>query len=294
MSAIKKQSIRERARSAMKSAYYSPAVRTVAFGPLDAFDRLRGRRDPLVPPRRLQYVGRREDFAAVGADWRDRLIRDQGIGPGSDVLDIGSGIGRVAVALVPELTEGSYEGFDIVPGFIDWCSREITPRHPNFRFRLADVRNRQYNPRGGVPPAEYRFPFGDDGFDAALAASVFTHMEPNGVRRYLEEAHRVLRPGAELVCTFFLVDEEAERLLGAGGPAFSLDHRLVDADGAPYLAADARVPEFCVGILEPQLIAAAADVGFEVAGIERGWWSGREVGPGAPYQDVVTLRKPGG
>jgi SAM-dependent methyltransferase len=119
-------------------------------------------------------------------------------------------------------------------------------------------------------------------------------MEPNGVRRYLAEAHRVLRPGAELVCTFFLVDDEIERLLGGGRPAFSLDHRLADAEGAPYLAADPRVPEFCVGIYEPQLIAAATGAGFEPVRIERGWWSGREVRPGSPYQDIVTLRKPAG
>ncbi len=293
MSTTKRKIIRERARSALKSAYYSPGFRAVAYGPLDAFDRVTGRADPLTPPRRLQYVGRAEDFVAVGADWRDRLVRDHGLRPDSDVLDVGCGIGRVAVALIPDLTEGTYEGFDIVPGFVEWCSREITSRHPNFRFQVADVRNRQYNRSGGSPAASYEFPFAADSFDIALAASVFTHMEPDSVRQYLTEAHRVLRPGGSLVCTFFLVDGEAERLVGEGRSAFTLEHRLADAEGSPYLAADRRVPEFCVGIFEPQLLEVAAAVGFAAEpAIERGWWPGRETGEGVPYQDLVTLRKP--
>ena len=292
MTAIKKQTFRERSRSVLKSIWYSPRFRAVAFAPVDALERARGR-DPLLPPRRLQYVGRREDFAPVGAFWRDRLVRDNGVGPDADVLDIGCGIGRAAVALIPQLPTGTYEGFDVVPQFVAWCSREITSRHPNFRFRVADVRNRQYNRHGDVAPSEYEFPFADGSFDAALAASVFTHMEPDGVRRYLGESARVLRPGGVLVSTFFLVDDEVEGRLRGPGPAFALDHRLTDAAGEAYLAADPRVPEFCVGIFEPQLIAAAAEAGFEPGpAIERGWWSGREVPGDAPYQDVVTLRKP--
>ncbi len=197
------------------------------------------------------------------------------------------------MALIPVLTEGTYEGFDIVPQFVRWCSREITPRHPRFRFRLADVRNRQYNRHGGRPAAEYEFPFADAAFDVALAASVFTHMEPDGVRRYLEETFRVLRPGGSLACTFFLVDGEVEGLLAANRGAFSLEHRLTDAEGSAYLATDARVPEFCVGIFARQLLPVAAEVGFEPdPAIVRGWWSGRPADAGVPYQDLLSLRKP--
>lgn len=285
--------IRGRIRSALKSVYYSRSFRAVAYASLDGFDRVSGRRDPLLPPRRLQYVGRPADFRAVGVDWRDRLDRDHGLRPDSDVLDIGCGVGRIAIALVPRLPDGRYEGFDVVPEFIRWCSREITPRHPNFRFQVADVRNRQYNRNGGRPPAEYEFPFPDASFDLALATSVFTHIEPDGVRRYLSEAYRVLRPGGSFLCTFFLVDAEVEGLLGRGRSAFRLDHRRRDAGGTEYLAADDRVPEFCIGIEESQLLAAAAAVGFESDPvIVRGRWSGRTVAGDAPYQDLLTLRRP--
>lgn len=293
MGTARKQIVRERARSALKDVYYSRTFRTIAYAPLDSFERIAGRRDPLIPPRRLQYVGRAADFEAVGAVWRERLVDDHGLQADSDVLDIGCGIGRAAVALIPVLTEGTYEGFDIVPQFVRWCSREITPRHPRFRFRLADVRNRQYNRHGGRPAAEYEFPFADAAFDVALAASVFTHMEPDGVRRYLEETFRVLRPGGSLACTFFLVDGEVEGLLAANRGAFSLEHRLTDAEGSTYLATDARVPEFCVGIFARQLLPVAAEVGFEPdPAIVRGWWSGRPADAGVPYQDLLSLRKP--
>jgi SAM-dependent methyltransferase len=287
------ETVRGRVRSWLKGVWYSRTFRAVAFAPLDAYDRLRGRRDPLTPPRRLQYVGRAADFEAVGADWRERLVRDHGLRPDSDVLDIGCGVGRAAVALIPELRSGSYEGFDVVPQFIRWCQRAITSRHPSFRFRVADVGNRQYNRRGENPAARFTFPYPDDSFDLALAASVFTHMEPDGIRRYLAETRRVLRPGGALVCTFFLVDDEVERMLPLGRSAFPLDHELTDAEGSRYRATDRRVPEYCVGVYERPLLADVAATGFEPdPAIERGWWSGREVGPGAPYQDVLRLRRP--
>ncbi len=248
----------------------------------------------MTPPRRLQYVGDFADFEAVGAFWRDLLVDHHGLQRDADVLDIGCGIGRNALALVPHLREGSYEGFDVVPQFIAWCRKRITPRYPNFRFRLADVRNRQYNRSGSTPAREFEFPYPDEAFDLAFAASVFTHMPPDEIRRYLEESFRVLRPGGTLIGTFFLVDATVERLLAEHRTAFSLDHALSDSDGAAYLAADDRVPEFCIGIAADDLAAMTGEVGFEQVGpVAHGWWSGRPGTEGAAYQDRITLRRPG-
>jgi SAM-dependent methyltransferase len=201
------EGVASRTRSVLKGLYYSRTVRAVAYAPVDAFESITGRRDAMTPPRRLQYVGRGEDFDATGAFWRRRLVDEYGLRSDGSVLDIGCGVGRTAVALVPDLPDGRYEGFDIVPQFIRWCSRAITPRHPNFRFRLADVRNRQYNRNGGVPADAYEFPYEDAAFDLAFAASVFTHMRPNEIRRYLSEAARVLRPGGAVLTSVFAVDE---------------------------------------------------------------------------------------
>ena len=44
--------------------------------------------------------------------------------------------------------QGRYEGIDVVPRGIEWCRQAITPRYPNFRFQVADLYNRHYNPAG--------------------------------------------------------------------------------------------------------------------------------------------------
>ena len=288
-----KQKASARARSILKGMYYSRTLRTVAYAPVDAFEGVTGRRDPLTPPRRLQYVGRPSEFEAVGAYWRDELVGRHGLESTSSVLDIGSGIGRNAVSLIPHLSDGRYEGFDVVPQFIQWCERHITPRHPNFRFRLADVRNRQYNRSGGVPARAFSFPYADDSFDLALAASVFTHMRPDEIANYLRQSGRVLRPGGRLICTFFLVDQEVEALIDEGRTAFPLDHRMTDPEGTLFRAADGRVPEFCIGVGFGDVMRSVDAAGLEPVGpVEHGWWSGRPGIEGAGYQDMLVLRRP--
>lgn len=286
-----RQGQRNRLRSALKAVYYSRTARTVAYAPVDAFESLTGRRDAMTPPRRLQYVGRGEDFDSTGAFWRGRLVDEFGLRRDGSVLDIGCGVGRTAVALIPHLSSGAYEGFDIVPQFIRWCRRRITPRHPNFRFELADVRNRQYNRAGGVPADEYEFPYPDESFDIAFAASVFTHMRPNEIRRYMSEARRVLRPGGLLLVSLFAVDADVEGLLDEGRTAFPLDHEMRDSDGNRFLATDDRVPEYCIGVHASDMQRFAREVGLEPDGpIRGGWWSGRPGTEGGAYQDLLVLR----
>ena len=151
------------------------------------------------------------------------------------------------------------------------------PRHPNFNFQVAEVRNRQYNrARRAARAAEYAFPYAAGSFDLAFAASVFTHMDPTRSTAISSEAFRVLRPGGLLVCTFFLVDPTSIDLIGRGSSAFRLDHRISDAEGSPFLAADERVPEFCIGVREENLAAMVETIGFEPdRRIVHGWWSGR-------------------
>lgn len=278
-------------RSLLKRLYYSWALRRLLFGPLDFAERVLGRRDPLMPPRRLQYVGR-GDFELQGVLLRELLV-GRGLVADSDFLDIGCGVGRAAIALIPVLDDGSYRGFDIVPAGIEWCQREITSRHPNFRFDLADVNNRQYNPHGGTPAREYSFPYEAESFDLALASSVFTHMRPDDTSRYLAEAARVLRPGGELLCEFFLLDEIGLDVVRRGDSAFALDHRFEDPSGIGFLGSDARVPEYNVALAETDLEAIAAAAGLDLVAIEFGRWTGRQGGPQGRFQDLATLVKPG-
>ena len=52
-----------------------------------------------------------------------------------------------------------------------FSSESITPWQPEpiYRFRHADVSNREYNPRGRYRGSDYRFPYPDGSFDAVTA-----------------------------------------------------------------------------------------------------------------------------
>ena len=175
---------------------------------LDLRDRLLGRRDPLIPPRRAKLPGWRADSRKMGRAWVTIIESEAGLRGDARILDIGCGPGRLAAALTARLDGGSYEGFDVDRPSIGWCQQAITPGNPNFRFQIADIYNASYNPEGSQDPANYRFPFPDSDFDLALAMSVFTHLTPTDTEQYLREAARVLRPGGRLVATFFLVNDE--------------------------------------------------------------------------------------
>ena len=76
------------------------ALRTAYLLPVDLIDRAVGRRRAMVPPRSKMFVGSVDDFESSGELLVGRLIEVGGLTPGSSVLDIGSGIGRLAARTV--------------------------------------------------------------------------------------------------------------------------------------------------------------------------------------------------
>jgi SAM-dependent methyltransferase len=249
----------------------------------DALDAVRGRRDPLVPPRRLRGTVGDSDFVATGDEVLARLVEDAGLGAGERVLDVGCGIGRVARPLAGHLgPEGAYEGFDVSADAVAWCVRRYAGRHPGFRFTHLDVRNARYNPDGGVSARDLRFPYPDGDFDVAVATSVFTHLPPDEVDRYLAEVARVLRPGGRLLATFFLLDDEARRRQREGTAAMAFRH-----EHWPASFARADLPEEAVAYDESWVLERLAAHGLApLASPRRGTWSGRPGGGG--FQDVVV------
>jgi SAM-dependent methyltransferase len=239
---------------------------------LEMVERLCGRHEPLTPPLRLVTGG--PHYRAVGEEFKGHMIRLGGLGPGARVLDIGCGVGRMAVPLLDYL-EGEYEGFDVVPVGIAWCRRHITRRNRQFRFRVADVRNAMYNPDGRWDASSYEFPYPDAHFDFALATSVFTHLLPDATRNYLAQARRVLRPGGTLFATFFLLDEreptEAARF-------------VFDVPGAGYRTTNPTTPESAVAYGRHDLERLLADAGLTVRAFYAGTWTGL---PGTSFQDIV-------
>jgi len=258
--------------------FYRP-VRRALFWPLDLVRSLRGR-DPLVPPRGLQAVGP-GDFESDGRDFL-RLFRDVGgLRPSDRVLDVGCGVGRMAVPLTGFLDEaGSYDGFDVSPADVNWCRRAISSRFPKFRFVHADVANSEYNPGGRVPPRAFVFPYRDRAFDFVLATSVFTHLLPEAAERYLGEIGRVLDSGRRFFCTAFLLDETAGAAIAAGRTAYRFESVV---DGA-YVQ-DPLSPESAVAYDARNFRRMLERAGLEVRAQERGTWCG---GGPSSFQDVIV------
>jgi SAM-dependent methyltransferase len=188
-----------------------------------------------------------------------------------------------------------------MPESIDWCRRRITPRHPRFRFQVADVHNPRYNPSGTQDPLGFRFPYRDDEFGLAFAASVFTHLRPDETERYLHESARVLRSGGRLVATFFLLNDDTRALLerspgGALGarwhPHAWLRARADEESGARYWTSSPNLPERRIGLEEGDVLAMNARAGLEVAEVRHGTWPGREPSADRLGQDLVVARLP--
>ncbi len=263
-----------------------PFGRVLVYGLRDVRDRIARRERPwYVPPRRLHFIGA-PYFLEPGRRFA-RLFRELGgLGPTDDVLDIGCGIGRMAVPLLEFLEpDVHYEGFDVVEEGIKWCRREITPRHPNFKFQLADLYNGRYNPHGTVHAAEYRFPYNHSSFDFAISTSVFTHLGPAEVENYLREAFRVLRPGGRLFGTWFLLGGERPRARGAAGDEEACFP--VELDG--HRVVSRRAPEFVIAFEESRVLDWHAEAGFGKTSVEYGRWLGAD---GPTGQDVVVAVRP--
>lgn len=263
------------------------AATSLRLRALDARDRLSGRHDPLVPPRRLQFVGR-GDFAATGDEFLGYFRELAGLRPDERVLDVGCGIGRMARPLARYLdpAAGRYEGFDVDRRGIGWCRRRYARRHPNFRFEVADLFNRRYHPRGTHGAAEYRFPYEDGSFDLVIATSVFTHLLEEEADHYLAEAARVLAAGGRVLATFFLLDEVSRASIAAGAAALP----FLDADGHVALVSE-ELPEEAVAYDRDWLTGRLAAHGLVPQTIRPGTWSGRP--DGLSLQDlVVAVRHP--
>jgi SAM-dependent methyltransferase len=236
-----------------------------------------------APPAENVFVGD-GDYRAIGAEYLGHFVRIGGLKPFESVLDIGCGIGRMAVPLTQYLDSGTafYEGVDPVNAGIEWCVQNITSAYPNFRFCRVDVAHELYNPGGAIAGREIVLPFADAKFDFVAMVSVATHLPEAEISAYAREIARLLAPGGRLFLTAFIVaagdpDRPTAR------PRFTSGNRPGTWFGDPLAPLGAI--GFDAGIIEDILKKA----GLQVQRVSLGHWRGIE---SSHYQDVIIAGKP--
>lgn len=253
--------------------------------PGDVFDSATGKRDALTPPKGRIFIGS-GDFVKQGNNILQQFISIGGLKKDARVLDVGCGIGRLAVPLTKYLNNnGSYEGFDIVKSGIDWCEKHISKQFPNFKFTHIDLKNDLYNLKTETSAKDFIFPYRENEFDFVFLTSVFTHMMPEDVEAYLKQIQRVLKKGGTCFATFFIMNIENKQLMQASdGIKFNFSF-------GNYYQHHRKVKEANIAFEEEYLDKLFSETGFTITNKYFGFWSGREKGKSVDFQDIVILRK---
>jgi len=212
------------------------------------------------------------------------LERHTDFGPGSRVLDIGCGYGRLAHALLRRGFEGDYLGLDVQPRQIRWCERRLGSER--FEFRHLDLHNERYNPDGSGSIRDIDF---DEEFDVVCAFSVFTHMWSEDVEAYMKVFRRALSADGTALATFFLIDRKWRRLEAEGKVALRLPH--FRGEHCRYESEEEPLHRVAYDL--PWVVRTGFGAGLVPKGPpEFGFWSWRPIdrtGP-VPYQDVLAFR----
>ncbi len=254
----------------------------------DFVSTLKGTRDKDYPPKRLNFVGSSE-FKKVGAEFLGHFSKAGGLEKDNTVLDIGCGIGRIAIPLTKYLnSDAHYHGFDIDKRGVTWCQKNISNKHPNFHFDYVDIYNKYYNKKGKIKSEEFEFPYKDETFDFIFATSVFTHMLPKEVLQYFKEINRVLKKGGTLFITFFSLDKEALENITAGRANAQLTIPFDENKTCFY--SHKNVPEAEIGYLEDWITdeLKKVDCAHNLK-VHHGNWDGRK--EALSYQDIFISMK---
>lgn len=275
-------------------------VRQSRLAIADRWERLRGTRDPRVPPRRLNFnqielpLDPDRYTEAFARDIRkvQRFLEGRGLlREDTRILDYGCGLGRLAYVVAPQIGEsGSYLGVDIARSaiqFLDDAYRDA----PNVRFAHLPldvdhyVKGLRGEPKGETAAEAVSIAAPDESFDLQVSLSVFTHMVEPEIVGTLREIRRTLAPGGTSVNSWLIVDTQARRAVAAGRADRVLPY---ERDGLLYNDPDNLLS--CTAYRPDRVEAMYRAAGHEIVEILPGSWSGSGRDNDVIYQDVVLSR----
>ena len=144
-------------------------------------------------------------FLASGRKEAQRLLDRCGLTPENRILDIGCGVGRLAIGILSQMEQAPrYCGVDVDAHSVRWCKRHIEARQSRFHFDRVNASNRRYNPGGVDLAASFHLPYENASFELIYLYSVFSHMMPKDVEVYLAEFHRLLTRRGQVFLTGFV------------------------------------------------------------------------------------------
>ena len=238
----------------------------------------------LIPDTYLVEIGDGE-FVQIGEEFFNYFIKYGDLKPDYRVLDIGSGMGRMAFPLTKYLSnQGEYWGIDVAKDGINWCQERYPKQYPNFNFKVADIYNKMYNPTGQYKSSEYKFTYEDSYFDFIFLTSVFTHMYLPDIEHYLSEISRMLKPGKKCLITYFLLNNESLQNVNEG---ISNVKFLYEIEGG--LTTNKDEPENAIGIKEDLILNIYKKLPLTIDKIFHGKWSGKQ--NCLSYQDIIVATK---
>jgi len=232
-----------------------------------------------VPPEELyKRLGNKtpHEFLLTSFASLNLLTKYGNLQPTDQVLDIGCGVGRTAIALSTYLDSGTYCGIDIVPEFIQWCESNITPKFPNFKFTLADIYHPVYAPKGTHKTHDYDLPYPKNSFDFIFLLSTISELPPKSMRHLIKEASHLLKKNGRLFVTTFLLNQDSLNRIAAKqnqkDRGFAYDSNL-DC----YVTSHAY-EEAIFGYDESSFSQVLNDAKLSIQKTIYGFWSGRKSG----------------
>jgi SAM-dependent methyltransferase len=212
------------------------------------------------------------------------LVRRGRLSTLSRVIDIGSGCGRLAMPFSLLIKEGEYYGTDVFEDGINWCTQNVTPRNPGFKFFLQRVENNYYFGGDIKPSSSISLDFAEtSSIDFIFAISVFTHLVEADAEKYFSEIARCLKTDGLAYLTAFIIDRTFPDFVKRSG----LHSAVTEVSPGHYQAYEGQ--DFFAGYTFDRWRTLIEGAGLEISGFDPGTWA--EKRGAMHYQDTFIITK---